>query len=176
MECYCYLRNVQDLLSERICTWNTRGLWGSAASSQRPRENKLKYLKRIAEKSDIVCLQETHDRIEHLANILIDSDRATWMKFGTLTPGNVISGGSIIFARNGILGPDTDHLIRIRQFDCCCTVIDLHYQIEGALQELDRRLRGAAARRPMEWDFLLEISTYATLLSSAGVHGTAENH
>ena len=69
----------------RICTWSTRGFLGSAASSQRPRENKLKCLKRIAEKSDILCLQETHGRTEHLVNIDIVLDRATWMKFGTFT-------------------------------------------------------------------------------------------
>ena len=57
----------------RICSWNTRGLLGSAASSQRPRE-KLRYHSRIAEKSDILCLQETHVRIEHLANIDIVLD------------------------------------------------------------------------------------------------------
>ena len=45
-----------------ICTWNALRLLGSAASSQRARLNKPRYLKRIAERSDIVCLQETHGR------------------------------------------------------------------------------------------------------------------
>ena len=53
------------LLAEglRFCTWNTRRFVGDA-SSQRPRENKLKYLKRMADKSDVVCLQETHGMVE----------------------------------------------------------------------------------------------------------------
>ena len=42
----------------------------SAASSQRPRENTMKYRKRIAEKSDILCHQETHGKIEHLVDVL----------------------------------------------------------------------------------------------------------
>ena len=50
----------------RICTWNTRGLLGWAATSQRSRENNLRYLKRIVETFDILCLQETHGRIEHI--------------------------------------------------------------------------------------------------------------
>ena len=79
-----------------ICTWNTCSLLlVSAASSQRPRENKLKYLKRIAEKSDILCLQETHGRIERFVNFDMVLDRATWMKISTFTPGNVNSGGSV---------------------------------------------------------------------------------
>ena len=41
----------------RICTWTTRGLLGSATSSQRPRESKLEYLKRIAEKSASYALK-----------------------------------------------------------------------------------------------------------------------
>ena len=61
----------------RICTWNTRGSLGSAASSQRPREKKLMYLKRIAEKSDIVYLKETHGGFEHHSNIDIVLDWIT---------------------------------------------------------------------------------------------------
>ena len=52
-----------------MCTWNTRGLLGSAASSQRPREKKLMYLNRNAEKSDTVNLKETHGGFEHHSNI-----------------------------------------------------------------------------------------------------------
>ena len=74
-------------------------------------------------------------------NIDIVLCRATWMKFGTFTPENVNSGGSVILARNGILGFGTtveheeiflgrDHLVRIRQLDWSCTVINLHDQPE----------------------------------------------
>ena len=72
------------MLLIRVATWNTRGLSGSAASSQKPRESKLKYLERIAEKSKFLCLQETHGRIEHHMNIDVLMDRTTWMTFGTL--------------------------------------------------------------------------------------------
>ena len=143
----------------RICTWNTRGLLGSAASSQRPRENKLKYLKRIGNRSDIVCLQETHGRYEHLLCIDTVLDRTAWEIFGTFNTGNVNCGGSAILVRKDILGPGTsfkhedifpgrDHLVRIRQLDCNCTVTNLHHQSGGTLQELRQRLRAAASRWP----------------------------
>ena len=136
---------------------------GSAASNQRPRENKLRYHKRIAEKSDIVCLQETHGRIEHLLNIDTVLDRALWLKFGTFTTVNVNSGGSVILARTDTFGlvtmieqeetfPGRDHLVRIWQVGDSCTVINLHYQPEGTLQELRRRLRAAAALWPTHPD------------------------
>ena len=38
--------------------------------------------------------------------------------------------------------------MRIRHLDCGCTVINLHNQPEGTLQELRRRLRAAAALWP----------------------------
>ena len=86
-------------------------------------------------------------------------ERATWEKIGTFTPGNVHSRGSVILIRKDILGPGTtieheeifpggDHLVRFRQLDCSCTVINLHYQPEGTLQELRQRLRAAAAMWP----------------------------
>ena len=81
------------------------------------------------------------------------------IEFVTFTPSNVNSGRSVIFARFDILGtgttiehedifPGRDHLLRIRHLDCSCTVINLHYQPEGTLQELRRRLRAAAALWP----------------------------
>ena len=66
---------------------------------------RLKYLKRIAEKSDIRCLQGTHGGIEHFLNVEIALERAVWEIFGTFTSGNVNSGGSVIMIRKDILGP-----------------------------------------------------------------------
>ena len=67
----------------------------------------LKYHRRIDEKSDILCLQETHGRIEHLVNADIAVDRAVWMKFGTFTLGNVNSGGSDVLAWFRMIAPGT---------------------------------------------------------------------
>ena len=133
----------------RICTWNPCGSLGSAASSQRTREI-LKYFQTIAAKSDFLCLQETHGRIEHLANIVIVLDRAIWIKF---VPSPLITRMLVTFfflARFDLLGPETtveqkfdfpgrDHLVRVRHLDCSCTVNTLHYQPKCTLQELRRR-------------------------------------
>ena len=87
------------------------------------------------------------------------------------------SHSTVIWARNGIHKPGTtveheeiypgrDHLVRTRQMDCSCTVINLHYQPEGTLQEEPRRrLRAAAALWPTYPDgvgFSLATSIFAT--------------
>ena len=45
--------------SFRCASWNSRGLLGSTASSQTSREQKHRYLERLIDKNDVVCLQET---------------------------------------------------------------------------------------------------------------------
>ena len=42
----------------RCVSWNTRGLLGSTASSQRSRVQKNNYLTRLARNNDIMCLQK----------------------------------------------------------------------------------------------------------------------
>ena len=84
-------------------------------------------------------------------NIAVVLDRNAWLKLCFFTTGNVNAGGSVTLARRGILGPNSifeheenfpgrDHLR-----DRSCTIINLHYQPEGSLHELRRRLRAAAA-------------------------------
>ena len=67
-------------------------------------------------------------------NIDVLLDRDTWERFRTLN-----------MMKNSLA---RDHLIRIRQLDCCCTVVNFHYQPQGFFQELRRRLCDAAARWP----------------------------
>ena len=81
------------------------------------------------------------------------------MKFVLLLLGNVNYGCSVFLTRNDIFGPGTafenedicpgrDHLVRSRQLDCSCTVINLHNQPEDAFQELRQRFRAAVALWP----------------------------
>ena len=42
----------------RCITWNTRGLVGSVFSSQKNRELKLKYFRKLLDNNNIICLQE----------------------------------------------------------------------------------------------------------------------
>ena len=50
----------------RCITWNTRGLVGSAFSSQKNRE--LKYFRKLIN-NNIICLQEVHGKDEFLQAI-----------------------------------------------------------------------------------------------------------
>ena len=118
------------------------------------------YLKRIAETSDIVNLQETHGRFEHLSIVDIVLDWITGGKMGTFTPENVKSGGFVILIRKDIVGPGTsiehedffpgrDYLVRLQQLDCNCTVMNLHDQPDDTLQRLPagrRTLMGSVPR------------------------------
>ena len=71
----------------------------------------------------------------------------------------------MILIRKSILGPATaivreeifpgrDHLVRIRQIDCSSTTINDHFQPEGTLPEIRRRLRAEAASWPAYPDFV----------------------
>ena len=64
----------------------------------------MEYLKRIDEKSDIVCLEDTYGGIEHLMNIDVVLDRNTSIKCGPFTPRNLNAGGSVVLTRKDILG------------------------------------------------------------------------
>ena len=59
----------------RCITWNTRGLVGSFFSKQKNREFKLKYLKRLFDNNNIICLQEVHGKDEFLQAIQVLAPR-----------------------------------------------------------------------------------------------------
>ena len=74
----------------RCITWNTRGLVGSVFSSQRNREFKLKYLKRLLDINNIICLQEVHGKDECLQAIQVLAPR--FRLFGTFLRHNECGG------------------------------------------------------------------------------------
>ena len=59
----------------RCITWNTRGLIGSVFSKQKNREFKLKYLKKLFDTNNILCLQEVHGKDEYLQAIQVLAQR-----------------------------------------------------------------------------------------------------
>ena len=67
---------------------------GSTGSSQTFREQKHHYLKRLADKNDVVCLQETHGKDEFLQALQVLHPQ--FRMFGTFIPDNVNAGGSAI--------------------------------------------------------------------------------
>ena len=77
----------------RCITWNTRGLVGSVFSKQKNREFKLKYLKRLFDTNNILCLQEVHGKDEYLQAIQVLAPRFRF--FGTFKPENENAGGRL---------------------------------------------------------------------------------
>ena len=59
----------------RCITWNTMGLVGCVFSRQKNREFKLKYLKKLFDSNNIICLQEVHGKDEYLQPIQVLAPR-----------------------------------------------------------------------------------------------------
>ena len=59
----------------RCIPWTTRGLIGSVFSKKKNREFKLKYLKRLFDANNILCLQEVHGKDEYLQATLVLAPR-----------------------------------------------------------------------------------------------------
>ena len=88
----------------RCITWNTRGLVGSVFSSQKNRELKLKYFRKLLDNNNIICLQEVHGNGEFLQAIQVLAPRFRF--FGTFIPGNDNAGGSAICNHKELLLED----------------------------------------------------------------------
>ena len=116
----------------------------------RDRGKKLRYLQRISEEWDILCLQETHGRIEHLAiwfKNLVFSHLVTSLLEG-LSFWRVLTYSALELLLNTKLSSLDETLIRIRFHDCSCAIINMRYQPELIVQDLRQRLRAAAALWP----------------------------
>ena len=87
----------------RCASWNARGLLGSTASSQTSREQKHRYLKRLTDKNDVVCVQETHGKDEFMQPLQVLQTQ--FRMFGTFMSDNAHAGGSGMFIRKNLL-PD----------------------------------------------------------------------
>ena len=134
----------------RCISWNTRGLLGSAASCQRSREQKHIYPTRLARKSDIICLQETHGKDEFLQAIHVLHTQ--FRMFGTFTPNNVNASGSVILVHKDLL-PDhacvsheitsqgRDHNVTIRSGEGVLVIVKVHFKHDLVVRDLRERLR-----------------------------------
>ena len=84
---------------------------------------------------------------------------------GTLIIRNVNLGRTFFLCFGNSFGHDTliNHLVKIRQTVCSCTVINFRNQLEGTLHKLRQRLRAAAARLPTCWVIWLVTSAICGL-------------
>ena len=133
------------------CTsWNTRGLLGSRASSQRSRERKHAYLTRLARNNDVICLQKTHKKDEFLQAVQVLVPQ--FSLFGTFMPNTVNADGSAILIRKNLL-PDgaifthvatcqgRDHMVTIRSGESVMLIVNDHFEPDLVLRDLRERLR-----------------------------------
>ena len=133
----------------RCVTWNTRGLVGSVFSKQKNREFKLKYLKRLFDANNILCLQEVHGKDEYLQAIQVLAPRFPFIV--TFILDNENAGGSAISIHRDLLLEEAivthlvtchgrDHLVNI-QSGRHNLVFVINFEPELTLRQLRGRLR-----------------------------------
>ena len=129
----------------RCSTWNTRGLVGSFFSRQRNREFKLKYLKKLLDNNNMICLHEVHGKDEFLQAIQVLAPR--FRLFGTFLPNNENAGGSAICIHRDLLPEEAivthvvtcqgrDHLVNIRSGRHSLVIVNVHFEPELTVRQL----------------------------------------
>ena len=129
----------------RCIKWNTRGLVGSVFSSQKNRELKLKYFRKLLDNNNITCLQEGHGKDVFLQAIQVLAPRFRF--FGTFIHENE----NVCIHRD--LLPDEalvthlvtchgrDHLVNIRSEQHNLVIVNVHFEIVLILRQLRDTLR-----------------------------------
>ena len=122
----------------RCVTWNTRGLIGSPASSQRSREQKHNYFSRLTKNNGIICTQEIHGKDEFLQaiQVLVPQFRL----HGTFKPNNLNAGGSAVVT-HVVTCQGRDHIVKIQSGDRNLVVVNIHFEPDLTLKNLRERLR-----------------------------------
>ena len=141
----------------RCITWNTRGLVGSVFSKQKNREFKLKYLKRLFDANNILCLQEVHGKDEYLQAIQVLAPQFRF--FGTFILDNEIAGGSAMCIQRDLLLGEAivihlvtchgrDHIVNIQSGRHNFVFVNVHFEPELTLRQLRGRFRLAHPHWP----------------------------
>ena len=133
----------------RCITWNTRGLIGSVVSKQKNREFKFKYLKRLFDANNILCLQEVLGKDEYHQAIQVLAPRLRF--FGTFIPDNENAGGSAICIHRDLLPEEAivthlitcqgrDRLVNIQSGRHNLVIVNVQFEPELTLRQLRGRL------------------------------------
>ena len=128
----------------RCSTWNTRGLVGSDFTSQKKRELKLKYFRKLSD-NNILCLQEVHGKDEYLQAFQVLAPRFSF--FGTFIPGNEDAGGLAICIHKDLLPVDAiathmitwrgrDYIVSIQSGRQSPVIVNVHFEPEFTLRRL----------------------------------------
>ena len=139
-------------LSRRLAMYylEHQGLVGSVFSKQTNREFKLKYLKRLFDGNNILCLQEAHGKDEYLQASQVLAPRFRFL--GTFLPVGENAGGSTICIHRDLLPEEAivthlvtchgrDHLVNIQSGRHNLVIVNVHFEPEFTLRQLRGRLR-----------------------------------
>ena len=118
-------------------------------SKQKNREFKLKFLKKLFDNNNILCLQEVHGKDEYLQAVQVLAPRSRF--FGTFIPGNENAGGSALCIHKDLLLEDAivthmttcqgrDHIVNV-QSGRQKSSVNVHFELELTLRQLRERLR-----------------------------------
>ena len=117
----------------------------------------LKYLKRLIDANNILCLQEVHGKDEYLQAIQVLAPRF-WF-FDIFIPDNENAGGSAICIHRDLLPEEAivthlitcqgrDHLVNIQSGRHNLVIVNVHFEPELTLRQLRGRLRLIHPNRP----------------------------
>ena len=131
----------------RCITWNTRGLVGSVFSSQKNRELKLKYFRKLLDNNNIICLQEVHGKDEFLqaTQVLVPRFGFFWYfqswkrecrRIGHLHPQELLPEEAIV-----TLAKAVTHIVRVQSGRQSPVTVNVHFEPELTLRRLRERLR-----------------------------------
>ena len=133
----------------RCDTWNTRGLIGSPASPQLSREKKHICLTRHAKNNDVICLQESHGRMNSYRLFRYWSHNSGYLAHSYRTKKS--AGGSAICIHKSLLPNGAivthvitcqgcDHIVTIHSGGSVLVVVYVHFEPVLTLRSLRERL------------------------------------
>ena len=118
-------------------------------SSQKNREFKLKYFRKLFDTNNILCLQEVQGKDEYLQAVQVLAPRFRF--FGTFNPGNENAGGSAICIHKELLPEDAivthmitcqgrDHIVSIQSGRQSLVIVNVHFEPELTLRRSRERI------------------------------------
>ena len=110
--------------------------------SQKNREPKLKYFRKLFDNNDILCLQEVHGKDEFLQAIQVLAPRFRF--FGIFIPGNETAGGSAICIHKELLLSEDAVVTPCSELQLgrhSLVIVNVHFEPELTLRHLRERLR-----------------------------------
>ena len=131
--------------------------WICFLQTEEQREFKLKYLRKLLDNNNILCLQEVHGKDEYLQAIQVLAPRFRFL--GTFAPENENAGGWAICIHRDLLLEEAivshlitchgrDHIVSVQSRRQSPVIVNVHFEPELTLRQLRRRLHLIHPHRP----------------------------